>query len=535
MEEKTIIFNGGRDQDIEPLKEADPFLARLLGAAPSRPAIPYLRVVQAAEGRQCIGVFIGSEHVGYLQPVEEGLLATVKACELNGAAARARGNLIASWEHPGKVRVRVNLADPEHLLYDPEPEEQDHPDVAVPQPDEGPAGASSAAPEISASLEGAVAPALTAGLPEDYPDWPLPKPDSLAPSDQLTPAEPSASDEPLQSVEPGRTDPPAPSGVSPQALLSTRGAWLGGEPFQPQASQTGWLGSTVSPSQTPSLGTVTTTPLGETSSGLGGTTSMGATTPGATAPAETLSWQDMAERAGSAPRNPDEEIIAAWSSSPAAARPAPTVAPGRAPGVSNTSKTWILSALAVVVLAAAAFLVWKFVFAPKTFTDDQYGYSFTYPGRWELVEDSSMFTEFPVAANASQMPSMALAGHGLDWSHPNEAAMVGVARIQLDMAIDASTLTTAVTQGVAQAAAQDPSVSVLEPVTTATLSGLQGCETTLSLTTTQGYSLTVTYYYLLDQGSAYIVIAASTNGLWSESQKTFKTFFNSFKPSATQI
>ena len=70
MEEKAIIFNGGRDQDIEPLEGADQFLTRLLGAAPSRPAVPYLRVVQSAEGRQCVGVFIGSEHVGYLQSAD---------------------------------------------------------------------------------------------------------------------------------------------------------------------------------------------------------------------------------------------------------------------------------------------------------------------------------------------------------------------------------------------------------------------------------------------------------------------------------
>ncbi len=538
MEEKAIIFNGGRDQDIEPLEGADQFLTRLLGAAPSRPAVPYLRVVQSSEGQQCVGVFIGAEHVGYLQPTDPEVLATVKACELNGAVARARGNLTASWEHPGKVNVRVNLADPEYLLCEPELQEQDLTDVPLASVDEGPADegpvdeglvdASFATPEIWTAIESAAEPALTAGLDQDYPEWPPPKAKSLAPTPPAAASEPTVADEPLQSVEPDPMTPQAPTGVSPQALLSTRSAWMGGPPAQP-AGQTGWLGSAAKPTQSPSLGTVTSTPLGGASSGLAGATSASGA-----APSETRSWQDMAETTGGAARTPDEEIIAAWTSSRPATQTVTSVTPVKSPRASGTSKTWLLSALAVVVLVAAAFLVWKFVFAPKTYTDDQYGYSFTYPGRWDTADDGEMPVGTPPEfADVMLFLDASLAGYGEDFS--DDFAAVGVFLFDLKIAMSAADLQAGWEMGFAQAVQESGGTySLLEPMTSVAMASLQGVKVTVRFPAGLT-SVDVEYRFLVDGTRLYELVVMTPTDSWGDRQKAFDAFFNSFKPGTAQI
>lgn len=535
MEEKAIIFNGGRDQDIEPLEGADQFLTRLLGAAPSRPAVPYLRVVQSAEGQQCVGVFIGSEHVGYLQSADAEVLATVKACELNGAVARARGNLTASGEHPGKVDVRVNLADPEYLLCEPEPQEQDSPEAPFASVDESPVDESPTdpgfvTPDIWTAIESAAEPALSAGLDQDYPEWPPPKSKSPALTQPSAASEPLVPDEPLESVAPDPMTPQTPSGVSAQALLSTRSAWMGGPPAQP-AGQTGWLGSAAKPAQSPSLGTVTSSStLGEASTGLGGTTSTGDA-----GPSMTPSWQSMAEKTGGAARTPDEEIIAAWTSSRPAAQPVTSVTPVKSSRASGPSKTWMLSALAVVVLIAAAFLVWKFVFAPKTYTDDQYGYSFTYPGRWEFAsdEDTSVFNALAGMSSDGSLLDVSAAGHGALFGQ-SDYAMVAVVVLPLTGISDLPVFGGALQSVWEQDIRQNASLSFVEPVAPTTVGGLQGFKVTVADSTASDPA-TMSFYYLLDAEVTYMLAAVSTPGLWPDSQKAFDAFFNSFKPGATQI
>ena len=132
----------------------------------------------------------------------------------------------------------------------------------------------------------------------------------------------------------------------------------------------------------------------------------------------------MAEKTGGAARTPDEEIIAAWTSSRPATQTVASLTPVKSPRASGASKTWILSALAVVVLVAAAFLVWKFVFAPKTYTDDRYGYSFTYPGGGRLRTRLDVQSVHCLSRRLSCSSSMALGRTWLGLEQPERAAVV---------------------------------------------------------------------------------------------------------------
>ena len=472
MQQETILLNAGRERDVEPLDQADDFLAQHLGAAPSRPAVPTLRLVQDAEGAPRAGVFIGTTQVGHL-PADAGLIATLKACELNGAVARARGTLSSSEDQPGQVRVSISLADSEHLLCDPAPEPVAEAFSTPAAPSAPPARRDFASPGLSASLEdstgfedmfgdtqsgaelgdsGATAllssalddaatPALSSGYAEDYPDWPppgikpTPRAETPAPLEPALVAEPVVVDpvavteptpvEPVAVAEPAPVAPivepaftPVPSAASrpfsygplgdepetaqpaaaaapttpaavaasasPQALLATRTAWMGSTPMPAQGSQSGWLAGSAKPAQDPSpviaatygpTGPQTTGALGAAPSAAGGLNSG--------ASSERLGAERSGSRGG-----PDDEIIAAWSSPPRGA-PERTqtvyTADKRAAKSSGMGRTLLIAALALVVLAASAFLVWKFVFAPKTYTDKDYGYSFTYPRGWEIV------------------------------------------------------------------------------------------------------------------------------------------------------
>jgi hypothetical protein len=582
MEQKAILLNGGHDHEVECLDGADPFLARLLGAAPSLPACPFLRTVQDPDGQQAVGVFIGSRHVGYLpRPVDEGLLATLQACEMNEAVARARGYLIASWDCPGKVKIRISLADAEHLLRRPEAEPEVQP-VTVLESDMGERTSTNRATStLSASIEDSTAfalsseaagpsspfehtpdfaqstftskdpagSALSAGWTGDYPDWPPPRSDSAAstelstptgspvPAEPLAPVDPTLDDEravplsapagsffapaaPRQAPDVPQPEPSAqqaPSDVSTEALLSTRSAWVGREPGQTRTPQSGWLGSTtVKSPQGPSTDAMDTDSVGT------------ATPAGPVGPAGPGGLVDAA-----AGPSPDEEIVAAWTSTPPTPQPAATPTPIKPRAKSRGIKTWLFSALAVVLLLAVALVVWKFVFAPKTYADQDYGYSFSYPNRWDLVDDVSMQGAFGNLADSSGVLNLAMAGHGFDSNHPNDVALIEVARIEADTPIQASQLLVEMQTYYAQAQ-RSGILQVEEPVASATLAGLDGCRVKLTVPT-NGYSLTGTCYFLTEGTGVYVLLAGATPGLWSESQKAFDAFFDTFKPGGTKM
>jgi hypothetical protein len=296
MERDTILLNGGRDHEVDCLDDADMSLVRLLGGASLRPAVPFLRTMHDAEGQQCVAVFIGSQHVGYLpQPVSAGLLATVQACEMNGAVARAKGNLVAAFDCPGKVRVKVSLADAEHLLHRAESEAHTHAHsqtqaqtqtvVTLEASLQKPPAAASATFDLPACLEGAAVPPLSAGWDEDYPDWPPLKPNSVMPVRPL--AETS-------SMDPAGRTPIEEAPASPNSWMpvSTHSGWAAVAPAPEQDPQPGWLVSGGRSSQSLPTDTPETSP------------------------------SSSVARAAENARSVDEEIIAAWISAPLNLRPA---------------------------------------------------------------------------------------------------------------------------------------------------------------------------------------------------------------------
>jgi hypothetical protein len=304
MEQDTILLNGGHDHEVDCLDAAGMSLVRLLGGASLRPAVPFLRTMPDSAGQQCVAVFIGSQHVGYLpQPVNAGLLATVQACEMNGAVARAKGNLVAAWDCPGKVRVKVSLADAEHLLHRPEPESPavtDSTTFELPAClDDSPAfGAPSVIIElpavledvpqvaqVSRALEDAAAPPQSAGWTDDYPDWPPPKPKSAMPVRSL--AETSS----MESVGQAPTTEPSAIPTAWMALSNGTG-WLAGASATAQTPEPGWLISSARAPQALSPAAEGDGPAGP------------------------------AARKSDAVHSLDDEIIAAWTSAPLRLRPA---------------------------------------------------------------------------------------------------------------------------------------------------------------------------------------------------------------------
>jgi hypothetical protein len=100
---------------------ADHFLSIILGGTPAKPAVPTLRVVKDSEGDSLVALYVGSRHVGCLpRTVDRELLSTLQACDHYGAVTRARGKLIARWDAPGRVMVKVSLAEPGQLLTKPQ-------------------------------------------------------------------------------------------------------------------------------------------------------------------------------------------------------------------------------------------------------------------------------------------------------------------------------------------------------------------------------------------------------------------------------
>jgi len=515
MNDKTVLLNGGRTLHVTPVDGADQFLAQLLGAAPSRPAIPTLRLVDDPAGARCVGVFIGSTHIGYLlNDIDEALVATLQACDHHGAVARARATVTAAWEDPEMAVLTVDLADSDRLLTDAGP--------ASPPPD-APEVERRAEPPSSAMAESAgvvgddSAPGLAAGYTEYYPDWPPRKSQASpafetarAPAGPPTPAESSAQAE-ASLAEP----------VEPEMAPQT--GWLATAPQQPTAAQpepsmppaatgqtsppraTGWLGG-----QQPAPGTE-------------GAAMGTASTP----PAQGESWQDHADR----PRDPESQFVTGWTAGAAQAQTVPEIKPA---GVSDTTKAWLVGVLAFVVMATAGFLVWKTQFASKTYTDDQYGYSFSYPGRWEFEDESGMppFASLATFGADDVILDFAAAGHG---DSPEDIAALGVCLFDpSSLLVDPSRLQAELETNLALAASQDPSLAIVEPVYAATLGGVPGYRFTISATS-MGNSVMVTYCLLVDEDLLYVLLGIAPESSWSDNSKAFEDFFRSFKPATVKM
>ncbi len=290
--------------------------------------------------------------------------------------------------------------------------------------------------------------------------------------------------------------------------MATRSAWTGEVAGRSQTRDSGWLGASARSESQPSRPSEGAEP-----------------SPGAGAANAAALSQSSSSGAA---QDIDSEIVAAWTSSTSPTQEVPQTLP---PERRHRNANWVLPTVGVLVLVFAAFLVWKFVFAPKTYTDSEYGYSFSYPARWELIADSSMFAQFAYLAEGQQMPSMALAGKGFDSDSPDEAAMVAVARAELPADVDRSQFAADMKSGVTddQIASSGVGFSIVEPVYATTIGGLDGWRMTMSIGI-GFYSMTMTYCVLLDDRTAYVLIAAATGDTWDDNQKNFDRFFRSFRP-----
>jgi hypothetical protein len=500
--------------------------------------------------------------VGFLsQDADADLVATLQACDLNGAEARARGRLVPSWDRPGKVAVKVNLAESAQLLGDPTAETPAHT-----APDQ-PATFAAVSPLVSSLEEddsspqeywpqNAGPPELSAGHAEDYPVWP-PKPqpaqatepaqaselaqlepvfrtsatfrpaslsEPLTPPEYAPPSEPMSPSEPTPPLEPTSPDP------SPQAILSTRSAWLGSMPAQAQASETGWLSAPGEASQARWHDAQPTAGQGAAAMGAGAYAVEAGTLPAE----QSASWQDHAERS----REAQDGLATGWSSSASVAQPtsqAQQTPHAKPAGISSGAKTWIISALAVLVLATSAFLVWKTIFAAKTYTDSQYGYSFSYPGLWDLEKGATQLTSFSDMAGSNAMLGGTVAGHG-DNKSPDDFGVVGVVVFDTSALglTDSSQWGTQFQANLTQAASVDSSMAIVEPVSATTVGGIGGFKATITVTSST-LSVTTSFCFLIDGAVGYMAIAMAPEPSWSDNQKAFESFFDSFRPGGARI
>lgn len=117
LSQGTVLLNGGNDVDVVPVEGSDQYLLKILGELPAKPAVPTLCVLDNTNGDSFVAVYVADKHVGYLpHPADPELIRTIRECNQSGAIARARGKLIASWEAPDRVKVRVSLSEPSQLL-----------------------------------------------------------------------------------------------------------------------------------------------------------------------------------------------------------------------------------------------------------------------------------------------------------------------------------------------------------------------------------------------------------------------------------
>jgi len=198
------------------------------------------------------------------------------------------------------------------------------------------------------------------------------------------------------------------------------------------------------------------------------------------------------------------------------------------PSKSRANTKWVLPTVAAVLVIAIGLLVWKFVFAPKTYTDPQYGYSFSHPASWEVFADNSMLPLIAAPMEGAENASIVMIGNSSD-SNADEVAMLGVVRADLPVDVDRSQIAAELQYEFDQIAATQPGISVIEPVYPTTVGGVDGWKVTLSYGVGP-VSMTMSSCILLDGNTTYLLVAAATGDAWDNNRKTFERFFDSFKP-----
>ncbi len=354
------------------------------------------------------------------------------------------------------------------------------------------------------STDPATTSALSAGYEEDYPEWsplkPLPAVTPRPPASDQPPGEPAA--------QPPRSKP------SLETFLNTRSAWMPDMSSQKNQPQPGWLGYSAHTAEQPS--SPKAAPDASTDSGRRATGFL-------------TSGRDEPSRERSNIRDLDSEIADAWKSSKASTRSDIERSPAERIRRRRRSGSWVTPLVALLILGSIAFLVWRFVFGPTTFTDPEHGYSFSHPARWKVIDEDPIASQFEYLVNIVHMPGPVIVGKRLDSDSPDEAAMLVVARQEILSSTDGYRILNQIQQELYLTTSSETKLSVTEPAHTTTVAGLDAWRATI-LIDIGSYSVTVTYCAFLDGNTAYVLVAAATSGAWAKSRETFVRFFDSFNP-----
>ena len=318
--------------------------------------------------------------------------------------------------------------------------------------------------------------------------------------------------------------------------MTARSPWAAITPPQTFAPQAGWLGSTVRTIQE----LPTSAPGAESSSaelaaapgtgflGAGAqTAAVGTPQAGAdsTPPEPVRSWQDFAERVESRGAFDDKP-----HADPTPPDPSPQPAPRPTPvGLQKRTNTWIFSALAVLVVVAAGFLLWKTEFAPKTHVSTSYGYSYSYPARWTLANEDSMLASLSSMASTVKPLEVSMAGHGITQATPSEFGFVGVAMYEIGVIGDPAQLQPELQTELDRAVAATPGMTIVDPLSTTTVGGLSGYKLTVTMTS-DNVPMTVAYCFAFDNTHLYELVAACNPSAWEGNRANFDKFFKSFHP-----
>lgn len=166
--------------------------------------------------------------------------------------------------------------------------------------------------------------------------------------------------------------------------------------------------------------------------------------------------------------------------------------------------------------------------AVDTYTDADYGYSFSYPAEWALDTEAKAEVEGGIAA-ANGVSVFDTEGAKAEDYYVN---VFQVAVYELSVVVEESMLPDVEPQLeslLAGIAAQDSSWKTLAALSETTAGGLGGFKTTVSHTM-DGVPVTSTLYFLFDGSTEYELTVQAATDDWEAGQPAFDAIVASFKP-----
>jgi hypothetical protein len=170
--------------------------------------------------------------------------------------------------------------------------------------------------------------------------------------------------------------------------------------------------------------------------------------------------------------------------------------------------------------------------APKTYTDTTYGFSFAYPGDWQV--DTTNSSGVSVGAEPTRIvtagdPKGAKAGStGLD--------LFMIRIYELKQVVDKTMLPEVLPllEGlIADYQTQDPTFKVVAPFKETTVGGVPGYEVTGTFDENADTPMKTTFYFLFSGKIEYQLVLQAAASTWQADQAVFADFLASFKPGAS--